>query len=709
MSATEEASSKEERTIKYVCGIDIGSQSCSGCVMRPDKSVVVEPIAFMNAKEGWQVWEEKLSRLNASPNQILIGLEAASQYGENLYHELEQRGYVLRLVHLRKAHPVHERQEIRTKTDRLDAMTIAGVLLSGEAWIGYVPKERVAIYRELVGLHNQLSDEAATYQNEIHALVGILFPEFTQVFADPCSPSALRVLRAYPSVSEIAAAGEEAIVQVLEMPTQPTTDYGRPLAQKLVKLASRTASSGRSFAGRSVSLRILCDQLEHTKANLARLQAEIEQLLTDDPKVEGLKQIPAFGSKTAAILPAELENVQRLTHTDNAIATGGIDVEINMHGMKQHMPISKVTVDPEHADLFGTTRLEHKLWVDYIFDRFGATLERRFPRYLVGIGFATLVWGLGFIMSSTIGFANDYLHTPAVYYFWIGIAWCTNALRWLSQIYHIRTNAVRLCFPIDDATYKSTVSPFARNAVRNKRIFLISTLVSIPVLGYFGAIMLGYIKPLSLLALGFPSSFPIYWLTGNFLLIKLAIISLFLWVAFVEVQTGAQLTLSTAPLYAKLATLPVLPLPSLVTELFQGVLNLYLTGAFMWSFGIVLVELLYNSRADALGIGFLVMVVGLGVFAYLAPLRAVRRIWQNAKHRALDATMFDFYASNTPHDTNELKGINEYIQSLGGSEPGKFSLVQLISFAAGQLLPVLPLLANTFLSGFSFIERIIGK
>jgi transposase len=709
MSATEEASSKEETAIKYVCGIDIGSQSCSGCVIRPDKSVVVEPIAFTNAREGWQVWEEKLSQLDATPNQILIGLEAASRYGEKLYHELEQRGYLLRLVHLRKAHPVHELQELRTKTDRLDAMTIASVLLSGEAWIGYVPKERVAIYQELVRLHNQLSDETAKYQNEIHALVGILFPEFTQVFADPCSPSALRVLRAYPSASEIAAAGEEAIVQVLGTPTQPTTDYGRPAAKKLVKLARRTASSGRSFAGRSVSLRILCDQLEHTKANLARLQAEMEQLPTDDPQVEGLKQIPAFGSKTSAILPVELENVQRFAHTDDAIATGGIDVEINEHGTKQHMLISKITVDPERADLFGTTRLEHKLWVDYIFDWFGATLERRFRRYFVGMGFATLVWGLGFIMSSTIGFANDYLHTPAVYYFWIGIAWCTNALRWLSQVYHIRTNAVRPCFPLDDATYKSIVSPFASNAVRNKRIFLRGTLVSIPVLGYFGAITLGYIKPLSSLALGFPSSFPIYWLTGNYSLIKLAIISLFLWVAYVEVQTGAQLTLSTAPLYAKLATLPVLPLPSLVTELFRGVLNLYLTGAVMWSFGIVLVELLYKSRADALGIGFLIVVIGLGIFAYLAPLQAVRRIWQNAKSRAIGATIFDFYASNTPHDSNELKGIDEYIQSLGGSEPGKFSIVQLISFVAGQLLPVLPLLANTFLSGFSLIEKISGR
>ena len=78
-------------------------------------------------------------------------------------------------------------------------MTIARMLLSGEARAGYVPSERVTTYRELVRLHTQLSDEAAAYQNEIQALVVVLFPAFTQVFADPCLPTALAVLKAFPS------------------------------------------------------------------------------------------------------------------------------------------------------------------------------------------------------------------------------------------------------------------------------------------------------------------------------------------------------------------------------------------------------------------------------------------------------------------------------------------------------------------------------
>jgi transposase len=122
------SSSEEEVTIKYVCGIDMGSQSCSGCICGPEKRVVVKASDFANTKEGWKVWEEKLTQLDATPNQIIIGMEATSRYHENLYQELEQKGYQMRLLHPGQTHHYHQQQGLRAKTDRLDAMTIARVL-----------------------------------------------------------------------------------------------------------------------------------------------------------------------------------------------------------------------------------------------------------------------------------------------------------------------------------------------------------------------------------------------------------------------------------------------------------------------------------------------------------------------------------------------------------------------------------------------------
>ncbi len=80
--------------------------------------------------------------------------------------------------------------------------------------MGYVPDERVATYRELVRLHTQLADTAAGYQNEIQALIVVLFPEFTQVKASPCLPTALSVLKAFPSAQALVEAGVDPLFQV---------------------------------------------------------------------------------------------------------------------------------------------------------------------------------------------------------------------------------------------------------------------------------------------------------------------------------------------------------------------------------------------------------------------------------------------------------------------------------------------------------------
>lgn len=40
----------EEASIKYVCGVDVGSQSCAGCICQPDKSVGVKSVTFANVR-----------------------------------------------------------------------------------------------------------------------------------------------------------------------------------------------------------------------------------------------------------------------------------------------------------------------------------------------------------------------------------------------------------------------------------------------------------------------------------------------------------------------------------------------------------------------------------------------------------------------------------------------------------------------------------
>jgi len=223
-----------------------------------------------------------------------------------------------------------EPRGLRAKTDKLDATTIARMLVSGEARRGYVPTEMVATYRELVRLHTQLADEVARYKNEIQALLVVLFPEFTQVFADPCRATAVALLKLYPSAPAMVAAGVEAIAaQLHELAPR---NYRHHTAEQLVQLAQQSSGSGLATAARSTSLKILCDQLEHTQANLTQLEKEIDKLLDTDAGVKGLKSVPGFGHKTVAVLRAELGDVTRFQRTDQVVAYAGLDIEVKESG-----------------------------------------------------------------------------------------------------------------------------------------------------------------------------------------------------------------------------------------------------------------------------------------------------------------------------------------------------------------------------------------
>jgi transposase len=138
------------------------------------------------------------------------------------------------------------------------------------------------------------------------------------------------VLKTYPDAQAVAQAGVEAVYQVLR--AVPAAHFGRPTAKKLVAAAQTSSSSGRALHGRASSLRILCDQLEHTQANLQRLEEELEQLITTDPGTKGLRQMPELGPKTVAVLRAELGEVKRFARTDQAVAYAGMDVAIKESG-----------------------------------------------------------------------------------------------------------------------------------------------------------------------------------------------------------------------------------------------------------------------------------------------------------------------------------------------------------------------------------------
>jgi transposase len=252
---------------------------------------------------------------------------------ENLFHFLLQQGYQLCLLHPAQTHWFAKRRGLRAKTDQLDAQTIGHVWLSGQARLGYVPDELIAAYRELVRLHSQLSADLTRHKNEMQALLQVLFPEFIQVFADPCRPTAVAVLTRYPGARAIAAAGVETLTHLLQQ-LAPRT-YGQQTAEQLVGLAVQSISSPSALDARQLALQILCEELSQIQRHLAKIEAELEHLRLRDPQSTLLRAVPEFGLQTVAVLRAELGDVTRFQRIEQAVAYAGLDIAIKESGKWQ--------------------------------------------------------------------------------------------------------------------------------------------------------------------------------------------------------------------------------------------------------------------------------------------------------------------------------------------------------------------------------------
>ncbi len=317
--------------LTYVVGIDIGMESCMMCCLTMDKRQVIKPSKFSNEADGFEWLFEHLDRLKTAADQILIGLEATSRDArEPVSCPLETRLSAVLVAsgtdpRLCPAEGIACENRPSGCCDHC-----AGLARDGEARFGYIPSDQVVTYRELTRLYQQLTGEVVRYKNEIHALLVVLFPEFTQVFADPSRPSALTVLKAYPSAQAMQEAEPKLLYQILR--EQCPGRYGRKTADKLIHLAKASVSGGVAIGARSSSMRILCDQLEHTQKNLELLQQEIERLLDSDPKARSVLAMSELGPMTVAVLRAELGDLDRFARMDQVVAYVGLDFQVKQSG-----------------------------------------------------------------------------------------------------------------------------------------------------------------------------------------------------------------------------------------------------------------------------------------------------------------------------------------------------------------------------------------
>jgi transposase len=170
---------------------------------------------------------------------VIFAIETGGHYWRNFAYFLEGRGIPFRLVSQITLKRMRDGRDLnRRKTDFRDAEMAADILRTGDFTETRLPQ---GIYAELRSTHSayfRLVKERSRIMNLMKGLLDGLFPEFAQVFKDPCGCTAFVVLLTYPSPATIASMKEEAFIASIRERRQ-----GRLMIKKLSALYKAAKTS----------------------------------------------------------------------------------------------------------------------------------------------------------------------------------------------------------------------------------------------------------------------------------------------------------------------------------------------------------------------------------------------------------------------------------------------------------------------------------
>ena len=187
----------------YYIGIDISKYKHDFCIISNTDDIIVENSSFDNNKKGFQTFLEQLKPYNKS--DVRIAFEATGHYSLNLELFLIDQGFsFMKMNPLVIYQFLKTRSLRRTKTDKVDSLTIANYLMS----VPYKPNSdllyNIFTLKSLCRSREQLIKERSKFAILLTNELDKSFPELKPFFNNMICETLLYILDKYKNTSHIS-------------------------------------------------------------------------------------------------------------------------------------------------------------------------------------------------------------------------------------------------------------------------------------------------------------------------------------------------------------------------------------------------------------------------------------------------------------------------------------------------------------------------
>ncbi len=301
-------------------GIDVAKDKHDCFILSSEGVVLADVFTIPNNLEGFDVLLDKLQACSTPQDSIKVGLEATGHYSYNILRFLLDNGLATYVLNPLRTNLYRKSLSLRkTKTDRVDARTIAAMLLSDA---GLKPYTDTAYHNEeLKSLTRYRFDkvkERAKLKTSVSRLVCILFPELEKLVPTLHMASVYALLSEFPGAKQIAAAHLTELKTLLGEASRGR--YGRDMALE-IRDAAR-GSVGSRMPAKSLELQHTIRLIRELDAEIEEIEAAIQAIM--DELHSPITTIPGIGCRMGAMILAEIGDFSRFDSPDKLLAYAGM-------------------------------------------------------------------------------------------------------------------------------------------------------------------------------------------------------------------------------------------------------------------------------------------------------------------------------------------------------------------------------------------------
>ncbi len=301
-------------------GIDVAKDKHDCFIINSEGAVLADVFTIPNNLDGFTALLDKLRACAAPQDNIKVGLEATGHYSYNILGFLLDSGLTTYVLNPLRTNLYRKSLSLRkTKTDRVDARTIAAMLLSDT---GLKPYTDTAYHNEeLKSLTRYRFDkvkERARLKQSVSRLVCILFPELEKLVPTLHLASVYALLEEFPGAKQISTAHLSRLKSLLSDASRGR--YGRDMAVMIRDTAR--SSIGSRMPAKSLELQHTIRLIRELDAEIREAEAEIQAIM--EQLHSPITTIPGVGFRMGAMILAEIGDFSRFDSPDKILAYAGM-------------------------------------------------------------------------------------------------------------------------------------------------------------------------------------------------------------------------------------------------------------------------------------------------------------------------------------------------------------------------------------------------